>query len=754
MSGSGRGGGPRRLVTLSNLLLINITVLILNRTNLAPALLALGLLGACRSASTPAASTASTASGATGTASALPSVAERVANDLPISNVVPQGAAPEEDLDPDFKYVAEQFADLRVLRYQVPGFNELPLSQKKLLYYLSEAALCGRDIIWDQNYKHNLRVRRVLEGILEIYPGPRKTDDWRAFETYAKRVFFSNGIHHHYSSAKIQPGFSPQVFEYLLKESEKMKWPLTENETKADFIKTITAVIFDPTVAPKKVNLAAGQDLLKTSATNFYEGVTQAEAEAFYAAKIDKTDPKPVSWGLNSKLVKGPDGKIRERVWSEEGMYGAAIQPITFWLERAVAEAENDQQKAALQKLVQFYRTGDLRAWDDYSVAWVKDVDSRTDVVNGFIEVYGDPLGYRASYESVVSFKDQAATRVIKAIGDEAQWFEDNSPILPQHKKKSVTGITAKVITVVQEAGDAAPATPIGINLPNATWIREQAGSKSVSLGNIVAAGNEAGKSGGVLEEFAFDAAEVARAKRHGSLAAALHTDMHEVIGHASGQINPGVGTTKETLKNYASAIEEARADLVGLYYVMDPKLVQLGVMPDLEVGKAQYDSYIRNALVVQLARLAPGENLEEAHMRNRQLVAGWVYEKGRGQNVIERVERNGKTYYHITDYDKLRALFGELLREMQRLTSEGDYVSAKNLIETYGVKVDTRLHDQVLKRYATLKIAPYQGFIQPKLVPVLKGASIEDVRIEYPTDFTAQMLDYGKRYSFLPNIN
>lgn len=714
-----------------------------NRSCQAALLLALSLLAACAAPSTP---TKPTAGG-----NSQP-VGGRVVADPP--NPLPAAAEPEEDIDPDFQYVAEQFADLRVLRYQVPGFNELPLAQKKLLYYLSEAALCGRDIIWDQNYQHNLRVRRVLEGILTNYSGPRKTDDWRTFLVYAKRVLFSNGIHHHYSSAKIQPEFSQQYFNHLLEQSDAMKWPLGENETKTEFIKTLTAIVFDPKVAPKRVNLSAGQDLLRTSAMNFYEGVTQAEAEAYYASRIDKKDAKPVSWGLNSKLVKDANGTIQERIWHKDGMYGEAIQQIVFWLERAVVEAENPQQKEALQKLIQFYRTGDLRAWDDYSVAWVKDVDSRTDVVNGFIEVYGDPLGYRASYESVVSFKDRAATRVIKAIGDEAQWFENNSPILAEHKKKNVTGITAKVITVVQEAGDAAPATPIGINLPNATWIREQHGSKSVSLGNIVYAYNESGKTGGVLEEFASDAAEVARAKQHGSLAAALHTDMHEVIGHASGQINAGVGTPKETLKSYASAIEEARADLVGLYFVLDPKLVQLGVMPNLEVGRAQYDAYIRNALVVQLARLAPGEHLEEAHMRNRQLVASWAYEKGRADKVIERVERNGNTYYHINDYDKLRALFGRLLREMQRLTSEGDYAAAKNLIETYGVKVDTRLHDQVLRRYAKLKIAPYQGFIQPRLVPVLTGAAITDVRIEYPTDFVAQMLEYGNRYSFLPNLN
>ncbi len=712
--------------------------------------LALALLSACRTSSS---TSTTSAEEPTEKAEPVPTVSERIAMDLPIPSQTPEPATAEEDLDPDFQYVADQFADLRVLRYQVPGFNELSLQQKKLLYYLSEAALCGRDIIWDQNYKHNLRVRRVIEGILANYTGPRKTTDFAAFEVYAKRVFFSNGIHHHYASTKIQPGFPQQYFEHLLSQSPGAKWPLAENETTNEFIRTITAVIFDPKVAPKKVNLASGQDLLTTSAMNFYEGVTQQEAENFYAARIDKNDSQPISWGLNSKLIK-VNGKIEERVWKEGGMYGDAIREIIFWLERAVSEAENTQQKESLEKLIQFYRTGDLRTWDAHSIAWAKDTQSRTDVVNGFIEVYGDPLGYRASFESVVSFKDMAATRTIKAIGDEAQWFEDNSPILPEHKKKNVTGISAKVITVVQEAGDAAPPTPIGINLPNATWIREQHGSKSVSLGNIVMAGNEAGKSGGVLEAFAFDAAEIARAKQYGSLAAALHTDMHEVIGHASGQINDSIGTPKETLKSYASAIEEARADLVGLYYVLDPKLVQLGVMPSLEVGRAQYDSYIRNGLVVQLARLSPGADIEEAHMRNRQLVASWAFEKGRAENVIERVERNGNTYYHINDYDKLRALFGELLREMQRLTSEGDYAAAQHLIEMYGVKVDQRLHEQVLRRYAKLKIAPYQGFIQPRLVPVLKGAAIADIRIEYPTDFMRQMLEYGRLYSFLPNVN
>lgn len=683
-----------------------------------------------------------------------PLVSESPTLDAPIPAYLPTALPAEEDIDPDFKYVVDQFADLRVLRYQVPGFNELTVQQKKLLYYLYEASLSGRDIFWDQNYKHNLRVRRTLENILNRYDGPRKTQDWLNFETYAKRVFFSNGIHHHYSSNKIQPGFSRDFFTFAMAHSPGAEWPLAPGENMIEFTRLITSVVFDPNVAAKKVNLAAGQDLLRTSATNFYEGVSQQEAENFYAAKIDKNDPRPISWGLNSKLIKTPEGKIEERVWKEDGMYGDAIHQIVFWLERALMEAENPQQRAAIQKLVEFYRTGDLRTWDEYSILWAKDTQSRTDATNGFIEVYNDPLGYRASYESVVSFKDMSATRIIKAIGDEAQWFEDNSPILPEHKKKNVTGISAKVITTVVEAGDAAPSTPIGINLPNSTWIREQHGSKSVSLGNIVYAYNEAGKSTGMLEEFCADTSELRRARQFGSLAAALHTDMHEVIGHASGQLNPGVGTTKETLKSYASAIEEARADLVGLYYVMDQKLVQIGVMPSLEVGKAQYDAYLRNALLVQLARLEPGEDLEEAHMRNRAMVANWVLAKGQAENVIERIDRNDRTFFRVRDYEKLRGLFGQLLREVQRLTSEGDLAAARNLIETYGVKVDRSLHDQVLRRYGKLKIAPYQGFVQPKLVPVWKGATILDVHIEYPTNFLDQMLEYGRKYSFLPNVN
>ncbi|KAA9327280.1 dihydrofolate reductase [Hymenobacter busanensis] len=670
-------------------------------------------------------------------------------------------AAPAETATPEaFQVVSEQFADLRVLRYQVPGFETLAPKQKELLYYLYEAALSGRDISYDQNYRHNLRVRRTIEALWNANQERRtgtsntqQVEQAQKFNVYAKRFWFSNGVHHHYSTRKFVPECSREYFATLVRSVDSKTLPLLPGESVDQFLATITPVIFDPTLDAKRVNQEAGQDLVKTSANNFYQNLTQKEVEDYYAKKIDKKDPKPVSYGLNSRLVKDKSGKIVEQPWKVGGLYGQSITQIVYWLGKAVDVAENPEQKLALQKLVQFYSTGDLKTWDDYNIAWVHDTKSRTDVVNGFIEVYGDPLGYRASYESVVSFKDLEASKRIKAIGDQAQWFENNSPILAQHKKKNVVGITAKVITTVVESGDAAPATPIGINLPNANWIRKEHGSKSVNLGNIVEAYDQA-SAGGSLDEFAFDDAEKQRARQYSSLAGKLHTDMHEVIGHASGQINPGVGTPKETLKSYASAIEEGRADLVALYYVMDPKLVEIGVMPSLEVGKTEYDSYIRNGLMVQLTRLPLGETVEEAHMRNRQMVAKWAYEKGQKDKVIEKVTRDGKTYFRINDYQKLRGLFGQLLRETQRLTSEGDYNAAKNLIETYGVKVDPVLHKEVLARYQKLNIAPYQGFIQPKLVPVEQEGKIVDVKLEYPSDFAQQMLEYGRKYSFLPNVN
>ena len=657
-----------------------------------------------------------------------------------------------------FKTISEQFADLRVLRYQVPGFEQLSSKQKELLYYLSEAALSGRDIIYDQNYKHNLRVRRTLDAVWPLNQAqlkvPAQADQAKKLAVYTKRVWFSNGIHHHYSTRKFVPECSAAYFAGLVRAADPKALPLLQGETVDKFLAFLTPIVFDPTVAPKRVNQEAGKDLLATSATNFYEDVTQKQAEDFYAKKIDKADPHPVSYGLNSKLTRA-GSTVTERVWSSKGMYAPALNQIMYWLGKAVDVAETPEQKASLGRLMLFYAQGDLGVWDDYNVGWVKDTAARVDFVNGFIEVYGDPLGYRASYESVVSFKDLEATKRIAAVGREAQWFEDNSPIKPEHKKKNVVGISAKVITVVMEAGDAAPNTPIGINLPNATWIRAEHGSKSVNLGNIVEAYDLAGANSGVLDEFAFGADEKARARQYGALAGKLHTDMHEVIGHASGQINPGVGTTKETLKSYASALEEARADLVALYYLPDAKLTQIGVVPaGAEVAKAAYDTYLRNGLLTQLTRLPPGETIEEAHMRNRALVARWVLAKGAKDKTVELLKVSNKTYVRINDYAKLRGLFGQLLREVQRLTSEGDYAAGKALVETYGVQVDPVLHKEILARYARLNIAPYQGFIQPHLVPLEREGRIQDVQVSYPDDFAEQMLEFGRKYKTLPDYN
>lgn len=652
----------------------------------------------------------------------------------------------------NFEVECDRFADLEVLRYEIPGFDELTAQQKELAYYLYEAANSGRDMIYDQKYKHNLTIRRTLEAIFNSYQGEKSGEDWSKFETYAKRVWFSNGIHHHYSNLKFVPECSAEYFELLVKGSEAAQLPL-DGKTVEAFLSEIKPIIFDPKVGAKGVDLASGIDNIKASANNFYEGVTQAEVEAYYASKMKKDDPQPISWGLNSKMVK-ENGVLTEKVWKSGGMYGASIDKIVYWLEKAVAVAENDKQKKALTLLIEYYKTGDLKKWDEYNIAWVADVDSRIDVVNGFIEVYGDAIGKRASYESVVSIKDMEATKRIAAIAKEAQWFEDHSPIMPNHKKKEVKGITAKVITVIQEAGDAAPSTPIGINLPNANWIRQQHGSKSVSLGNIVRSYNVVGAKSPLLKEFAENEGQIKRAKEYGALAGDLHTDMHEVIGHASGQINKGVADPDQTLKNYASTLEEARADLVALYYVLDPKLVEIGVMPSLDCGKAEYDSYIMGGLITQLTRLNIGENLEEAHMRNRQLNAKWAYEMGKKDNVIEFIKRNGKTYVRVNDYEKLRVLFGELLKEIQRIKSEGDFKAATALVEGYGVMVDQDLLKEVKERFNKLNVAPYKGFIQPRLVPVMEGEKMVDVKVEYPNNFTENMLKLGKEYSTLPNKN
>ncbi|SDJ79979.1 dipeptidyl-peptidase-3 [Catalinimonas alkaloidigena] len=657
--------------------------------------------------------------------------------------------------DSGFQYVADRFADLQVLRYQVPGFETLTAQQKELLYYLSEAALSGRDIIWDQNYRHNLRIRKVLERLVSDYQGDRNAEAYQQLLTYAKRVWFSNGIHHHYSTRKMMPAFSYDFFAEAVRSLPADQLPLQPGETVDDLLALLQPILFDPAVDVKRVNKDEGVDLISGSANNYYgEGLTQREVEGFYDRFIKKAEENAPSYGLNSRLVK-EGNQLIEQQYRIGGLYSEAITHIVSWLEKAVEVAENDQQRQALTKLIAYYQTGDLRQFDEYNILWVADTASRIDVVNGFIEVYGDPLGYRGAYESVVSFKDLEATKRIKAIGDQAQWFEDHSPILEQHKKKQVQGISGKVITVVMEAGDAAPSTPIGINLPNARWIRQQYGSKSVSLGNIVEAYDHVSAAGSSLEAFAASPEEVQRAREYGILAGQLHTDMHEVIGHASGQVEPGVGTPQETLKNYASTLEEARADLVALYYLLDQKLVDIGVMPSLEVGKAEYDRYIRNGLMQQLNRLEPGENLEEDHMRNRQLVAGWAFEEGKADKVIERVERDGKTYFVVRNYERLRDIFGQELREIQRIISQGDAHAARALVERYGVKVDQALLVEVKERYASLNTAPYSGFIQPKLTPVTNAAGeITDVTISYPDDFVQQMLDYGRDYAFLPIVN
>jgi len=652
----------------------------------------------------------------------------------------------------NFKYQTEQFSDVRILRYQVPGFNELSLKQKEMLYYLYEAALAGRDILYDQNYKYNLTIRKTLDAIILNYKGDKKIEDYQKLLVYAKRVWFSNGIHHHYSNDKMLPNCSKSFLEGLIKSAPADQLPLRKGETATAFSERILPIIFDPKISPKKVNLDPSVDLVTNSAVNFYEGVTQNEVQDYLKSIKQGEGKEHVSYGLNSKIVK-ENGKVVEKVWKVGGMYDAAVQKIVYWLEKAVPLAETPEQKASLEKLISYHKTGNLRTFDEYNIEWVKDINSTIDVVNGYIEVYNDPLGYKGSFESVVSIKDFEASKRIATIGGNAQWFEDNSSILPQHKKKSVTGITAKVINVVIESGDAAPTTPIGINLPNAEWIREKHGSKSVNLGNIVEAYDKAAGAG-LLKEFYYDDAMIERAVKYGSIADKLHTDMHEVIGHASGQAEPGVGPSHETLKNYASCLEEARADLVGLYYLYDQKLVDLGVMESLEVGKAAYEDYITNGLMIQMVRIKPGDNLEEAHMRNRQIVALWAYEKGKAENVIEKKIKDGKSYFVVNDYAKLRKIFGDLLREIQRIKSQGDYQSGKNLVETYGVKLDQQIHKEVLERYAKLNIAPYAGFIQPKLTPVKQGDKIVDVKIEYPEDFTEQMQYYNKTYNFLPIEN
>ncbi|MBN2806524.1 MAG: dihydrofolate reductase [Prolixibacteraceae bacterium] len=658
-------------------------------------------------------------------------------------------APKEADKTDDFQFFVEQFADLKILRYPVLGFDELTLQQKELVYYLSQAAIEGRDIMFDQNNRHNLAIRRTLEAIYENYSGERENEDFKAFEIYLKRVWFSNGIHHHYSTDKFLPGFSLDYFSTLLQDVAEEKFPVSKNE----IVKTLVPLMFDPAFEAKRVNQADGQDLLLTSANNYWgEGVTQVEAEAFYAALKDPNDQEPVSYGLNSRLEK-VDGKLVEKVWKVGGTYSPAIEKIVYWLEKALAVAENDQQAKVISLLIEYYQTGDLKTFDQYNVAWLADQNSHIDFVNGFIETYGDPLGLKASWESVVNFKNIEATKRTEIISSNAQWFEDHSPVDPRFKKETVKGVTAKVITAAMLGGDCYPATPIGINLPNADWIRRDHGSKSVTIENITYAYDRAAEGNGFLEEFCYSEEEIQRQHQYGFQADNLHTDLHECLGHGSGQLLPGVNG--DELKAYGASIEESRADLFALYYMGDSKMVELGLLPDAEAYKAAYDDYIRNGLMTQLTRIKPGDDVEQAHMRNRQLISKWVYEKGQTENVIEQKVKDGKTYFVVNDYKKLQTLFGQLLSEIQRVKSEGDFDAAKLLVETYAVKIDRTLHDEVLERYATLNLAPYSGFVNPKYV-VEKDAdgNITNITLDYTEAYTEQMLRYSKEHSWLPNVN
>ena len=651
------------------------------------------------------------------------------------------------------EYVVEQFADLEILRYKVPGFDELTLKQKELVYYLTQAALEGRDILFDQNGAYNLRIRRMLEAVYTHYTGDRSVPDFQELEVYLKRVWFSSGIHHHYGADKFVPGFSEEYLKKVLAELDPVTLPLAEGQTLEAFCQEVMPVIFDPTVHAKRVNQADGEDLVQTSAGNYYQGVTQAEAEAFYAAMKDPKDETPVSYGLNSRLVKEDNGTIREQVWKVGGLYSAALERIVFWLKKAEAVAENEAQRAVIAKLVQYYESGDLKDFDEYAILWVKDLDSRIDFVNGFTETYGDPLGMKASWEGMANFKDLEATRRAELISEHAQWFEDNSPVDAAYKKEQVKGVSAKVITAAILGGDLYPATAIGINLPNANWIRAQHGSKSVTISNITDAYAQAAKGNGFSEEFVYSTEELDRIEAYGSLTSNLHTDLHECLGHGSGKLLPGVDP--DALCAYGSTIEEARADLFGLYYLGDEKLVDLGLLPTPDAYKAEYYNFLMNGLMTQLVRIEPGNNVEEAHMRNRQLIARWVFEKGADTKAVEMKKKDGKTYVVVNDYARVRQLFGELLAEVQRIKSTGDFEAARRLVEDYAVKVDPTLHAEVLARYKALNLAPYKGFVNPRYVVETNAeGAITDIKVDYTEGYAEQMLRYSKEYSSLPSIN
>ncbi len=637
-----------------------------------------------------------------------------------------------------FRYLADEFADLRVIRYRIPGWESLTFNQKEYIYHLSEAAKAGRDIFWDQNFKYGLKIRRVLETIFENYRGEKESDNYNEFLVYAKRVFFSNGIHHHYAEDKFIPGCSEEYFKELMIASGQ--------EGLAD---EIIPILFDPNLYPQRKNISGKGDLLLGSSVNFYEGVSRAEAEKFYSQMEDPNDPRPVSYGLNSRLVNR-DGKIFEEVYRVGGLYGPALEKIIYHLEKAAVVAENDTQRNYISLLIDYYKTGDLRIWDKYNVAWVMDTDSQVDFINGFVETYNDPLGMKATWEAVVNFKDIEASKRTEIISANAQWFEDNSPIDNRFKKREVKGVSAKVITVAQLGGDCHPTSPLGINLPNADWIRKEHGSKSVTIANIGEAYNmaadEAPKS--MTTEFSWDEEEINLIKTYGAITGNLHTDLHECLGHGSGQLLDGVSSN--ALREFSSPLEEARADIFALYYMADPKLTELGVLPDENAYKATYITYIRNGLFTQFVRIDLGKNVTQAHMQGRKLIAEWCFEKGKSDNVIEKMVKDGKTYFVVNDFVKLRELFAQLLGELQRIKSEGDYQAGKDLITRYAINIDYDLHKEVKERYASLNLKPYGGFINPNIIPVEKRGKIVDYKVEYPADFLQQMLEYGKIYSTL----
>ena len=633
-----------------------------------------------------------------------------------------------------FEFLLEQFADIKIMRFQVPGFNELSLKQKKLIYFLSEAAISGRDIIFDQNYKYNLLIRKSLEAIYNSFEGDRTSESWKHFEVYLKRIWFSNGIHHHYSTDKFYPDLNEQEFRQIFEQSKSAVLPEYDGLDREQLIDKLCSLIFDTNIAAKRVEQSKNKDLVESSAVNFYENVSQEEVEAFYNAQRDDSDKCPISYGLNSKLIK-LDGEFKELKYKADGLYGNAIQEMIHWLEKASNVADTREQESYINLLIEYYRTADLRTWDDFSIAWVKDLQSKVDFVHGFIENYGDPLGRKATYESLINFKDEEASKRSQLLSDNAQWFEDQSPIDERFKKEKVEGVSSKVITVAMLAGDCYPATPIGINLPNPDWIRAQHGSKSVTIENITYAYDQASKGNGFLEEFCFSEEEVALENKFGFIADNLHTDMHECLGHGSGKLLEGVST--DVLKNYASPLEEARADLFALYFMLDPKIFELNILPDRKAAEIQYAGYIRNGLLTQLTRIQPCKNLEQAHMRCRKLISEWCYEHGKADHVISIIKRDSKTFVHVSDYDKLRSLFGKLLAEIQRIKSEGDYEAGKEIVEKYGVNVNPELHEEILNRYQKLNLAPYSGFVNPIYDLEIQDDEIVDVKVSYDENFT-----------------